>query len=139
MSFSKITHHMSRIAETQQYKINRITPIIKLSQYSESIFLQGGFFYSDDGQSIPTSKLPGWVFSAMSSLTPAALASAGFKEVPKPDSSQLSAPSLAPGMWQCPECAKTMDERNREAHLAKHAKHANAQPAAKPTESAVQH
>ena len=129
MSFSKITHHMTRNAETQQYKINRVTPIIRLNQYNEVVLLQGGGFYAPEGQ--PIKEVPGWVYSAMQNLTPAALDEAGFSEVPKAPKNVSTAPELDKGLFQCEKCGKIMDERSKEKHMAEHNKSTVAQPTAK--------
>lgn len=130
MSFSKIIHHMGRVPETQQYKINRVTPSIRLAQYNEVVLLQGGSFYSPEGQAIK--EVPGWVYMQMQNLTPAALSEAGFKEVPKAPKNVSTEPTIEKGLWQCDHCGKMMDERLKEKHLAEHSKSTIAQPTSKP-------
>lgn len=135
MSFTKVTHHMTRIAETQQYAINRVTPIIRLGQYNEVVLLQSGSFYTAEGQ--PIKEPPGWVYLAMQNLTPKSLADAGFKEIPKAPGKLSTEATLEKGLFQCEKCGKIMDERSKEKHLAEHAKSTIVQPTLTPPEPAT--
>lgn len=120
MPFSPITHHMTRVAESQLYKINRVTPIVRLGQLSDVVLLQGGQSYSEDGAPC---ELPGWAYAAMARLTPAALKDAGFDAAPEPPAGVLvpePMKEVLPAMWQCPACNRVLDEGARESHIAKH-------------------
>lgn len=123
MSFSHVTHHMGRIPETQQSKVIRTTPIIRLGNYGDVVLLQGGRFFYDNGEEVKD--LPGWVYGAMERLTPAALKEAGFSELPKAApgiDTRLIEPTAAKE-WTCPVCTKSMPEDNKIPHIAKHNKH----------------
>lgn len=119
MTFSHITHHMGRRDGTQQSVITRVTPIVRLGFGSEVVFLQQGNFYDASGKPYDDKTLPGWVLGEMSKLSDEALDSVGFK---RPDAKPSDGP-VGTVEWQCPECGKMMDERNKEPHLAKHARH----------------
>lgn len=122
MTFSHVTHHMGKNPDNLRYQVVRTTPIVRLNFMSEVVLLQGGRVFSGDGTEM---KLPGWAYEAMSRLTPATLKEAGFDAVPEPpkglDTTMTDA--LAPAMWTCPACAKTMQDDNRIPHVAKHNKH----------------
>lgn len=122
MSFSHITHHMGKNAESLQYKVVRTTPIVRLGYMSEVVFLQGGRSFSADGEEM---ELPGWAYEAMSRLTATSLKEAGYDAVPTPPKgTDTSMPDTKPPKtFTCPACAKVMQDDNRIPHLAKHNKH----------------
>lgn len=122
MTFSHVTHHMGKTPETQNHKVVRVTPIVRLGYMGEVVLLQGGRSFSDDGEELA---LPGWAYEAMARLTPAALKEAGYDALPEApkglDTSMTDA--KAPALFTCPVCAKVMQDDNRVPHLAKHNKH----------------
>ena len=122
MTFSHITHHMGKTPDTQNHKVVRVTPIVRLGYMGEIVLLQGGRVFSDDGEEMA---LPGWAYEAMSRLTPTALKEAGFEAVPTPPKGlDTTMPDAkAPAMFTCPACSKVMEDGNRVPHLAKHNKH----------------
>ena len=122
MSFTHVTHHMGKQADSQNYKIVRTTPIVRLGYMSEVVFLQGGRSFSADGEEMV---LPGWAYEAMSRLTAASLKEAGYESVPTPPKgTDTTMPdAVAPKLFTCPACAKVMQDDNRIPHLAKHNKH----------------
>lgn len=122
-TFSHITHHMGKL-DNGMYAVKRITPIVRLGFGSEVVFLQSGNFYDASGVVYTDETLPGWVLGEMTKLSDAALADVGFK---RPEAKPSPQPNVEVIIWKCPECHKEMDERNKEPHLAKHAR--KAQPA----------
>ena len=126
MSFDPITHHMTKIAESQQHAITRVTPIVRLGNSGSIVCLQGGGIYSEDGTEVKEPE--GWVYEAMGKMSPAALQSVGFSKAPERPSTVAAAPPepAGPVMWSCPDCNKIMDERNKTAHIAKHNRHLGA-------------
>lgn len=102
-----------------QYRVTRITPIVRLGFGSEVVFLQQGNFWDASGKAYDDATLPGWVLGEMSKLSDEALDSVGFK---RPDAKPSASPVPEKKEWQCTECGKIMDERNKEPHLAKHAR-----------------
>lgn len=125
MTFSHITHHMGKSSDTNNHKIVRVTPIVRLGYMGEVVNLQGGQVFSSDGVEMA---LPGWAYEAMSRLTPTALKEAGFDRVPEPPKGTDTAmpDATAPALWTCPACAKVMEDGNRIPHIAKHNKHLGA-------------
>lgn len=123
-TFSHITHHMGKL-DNGMYAVKRVTPIVRLGSSSESVYLQQGNFYDASGVVLEPESLPGWVGIEMRKMSPAALKDVGFEEVPSTLSGKLqtSQSQSLVAEWQCPECGKMMDERNKEPHLAKHARH----------------
>lgn len=117
--FSHITHHMGRVADTNQYEVTRITPIIRLGVAGSSCYLQGGHCYDEGGKPMD---LPGWAYGEMAKLTPAALKEAGYDSVPTPPSDVkiILDSAVAAGLWQCPDCGKLVDPTDKENHIAKH-------------------
>lgn len=120
-TFSHVTHHFTRVPETQTMKVTRVTPIVRLTQLGETVYLQNGLCYAAGGQEMP---LPEWAPAAMARLTPACLKEAGFE--PSLADASLDTPTEAPQLWQCPECHKVMDPGAQAAHIAKHNAHRNA-------------
>lgn len=119
MAFSHITHHMVKVPETQQYRVGRVTPVVRLGCMSEAVYLQGGKCYSAEGDEM---ELPTWAYGQMALLTPTTLQEAGFAEVPTPPGGkvEVTPQPKAPTMWQCPACEKLVEEGAKEAHIAKH-------------------
>lgn len=120
MTFAHTTHHMGKVADTQQSRIVRTTPIIRLVSMSEACYLQGGHCYSDSGDEM---ELPPWAYGQMERLTPDALKEAGFTAVPTPPGGKAEAEQQVehvPQPWQCPACEKLVEEGAKAAHIAKH-------------------
>lgn len=120
MPFTHITHHFARVPDTQQYKVTRVTPIVRLTQLGDTIYLQGGRCYTAEGVEMD---LPDWAPAAMAKLTPAVLKEAGYDAIP---SAGPASSVEAPELWQCPECHKVMDPGAQAAHIAKHNSHRSA-------------
>lgn len=78
--FSNVVHHFTRDPGTKQYKVTRVTPLTRLSQYGESVFLQGGKIY--DAAGVELKVVPAWAYDQMAKLTPRGLKEAGFEQVP---------------------------------------------------------
>lgn len=93
MSFSNVVHHFTRNPETKGYRITKITPLTRLSNLGEFVFLQEGKFWSADGVEMKT--VPGWAYDQMAKLTERTLKEAGF-------SAPVAKPKDAP-QWLDPE------------------------------------
>lgn len=112
---------MGKDSNSQQYRVVRTTPIVRLGFGSEVVFLQSGNFYDASGKTYDEATLPGWVKGEMSKLSDDSLKSVGFT---RPNAKPSEQPAGAQN-WQCPDCGKIMDERNKEPHIAKHRKHSD--------------
>lgn len=123
-SYSPITHHMSKVDGSNMYAVTRVTPTIRMAVYGESVLLQNGRVWDDAGKELKPDDYPGWLYTEMGKLTPAALREAGFECSLKPqgavEESRIPPTTMGTASWQCPDCSKVMDERSKEAHIAKH-------------------
>ena len=68
MPFSHVTHHMEKIPGSDMSAVSRVTPIVRICSYGEAVNIQGGQFWTDAGLRIDNP--PGWVYDALSSMTP---------------------------------------------------------------------
>lgn len=122
MSYDPIVHHMVKVPDKETWVIGRVTPLTRLGHYGEVVILQAGKFWSDGGPELELADLPGWVYDAMSKMSPAALKEVGFAACPVPPQGTAIPVEVAPQqqMWTCPQCEKPMDISAKDAHVAKH-------------------
>lgn len=78
--FSQTVHHFTRDPGTKQYRVTAVTPLTRLSQYGEFVFLQGGKFW--DAAGVEMKVVPAWAYDQMAKLTERGLKEVGFAHVP---------------------------------------------------------
>lgn len=78
--FSNVVHHFTRDTGTKQYRVTKITPLTRLSQYGEFVFLQAGKFY--DAAGVELKVVPAWAYDQMAKMSETGLKEAGFAHVP---------------------------------------------------------
>ena len=112
MSFSLQTHEYEVDSVTMVSTLKRVNPYIRLTKQGETpVFLQGGQFFSENGEFIEN--VPAWVASEFQSISDAALLEAGFAE-PEPH---------APTVWQCTECGASVPLKSKGLHIGRHVKY----------------
>jgi len=100
MTLTLKPHEYSRDPDTGAIRLTSVRPYVRLSrrvtdkEHQEGIesaaliFIQGGSFYTADGEQTEESDLPEWAKEEMKKLTPRARREAGLE--PKPDASSGS-------------------------------------------------
>lgn len=76
----KVQHH-ERVPGTQESRLTRTTPYLRISHGQDApIYIQGGVAYGEGGPAIET--LPDWFHAELAKMSPAALAEVGWKSAP---------------------------------------------------------
>lgn len=81
MPLSLKVHHHERVPGTQESRLTRLTPYLRLSHKEDPpVYIQGGAVYSEGGPALET--LPDWFHAELAKLSPAALQEVGWKSAP---------------------------------------------------------
>lgn len=75
--FTLKPHTFERIEGTQQYRLTKVIPYVRLGNDNESVFLQAGKMFYVSGEVVKTP--PAWVKEEMGKMTAKALAEVGFE------------------------------------------------------------
>lgn len=70
-------HVFERDPGSQNYRLSKIYPAMRLSQSGQSIYIQHGRYWSPGGDPIRSKDLPDWVAAELKKCSPAALADVG--------------------------------------------------------------
>jgi hypothetical protein len=70
-------HVSEREPGTQNYRVTKVYPAMRLSSAGQVVYLQHGRYWTPGGDPIRSKDLPDWVTSELKKCSPAALAEVG--------------------------------------------------------------
>lgn len=76
MSFSLMPHEFTKVG-SQQYRVSKIRPYIRLGHENEALYIQDGKVWTEDG--VEVKAVPAWFKEEARKCNPAALAETGYK------------------------------------------------------------
>lgn len=135
MAFSLKVHHYEKIPGSQQSRLVRVTPYVRITRDSHPpLYVQGGGVYGEGGQRVET--LPAWFDEEMARLSPQMREQVGWRSVAQTFTASNEAttsftvatsepaPAKPVKSWTCPAegCGQEMPTTKKGMHIARHRK-----------------